>query len=334
MSMRSEVVRLGLRWLVKRRNCRELSIEDHRQFVANAERLVPDPPASTQTLRVGVGAVKADLITTPGSAARRYVLFLHGGGFIVGSPRLYRHLTWRFAETTRARVLAVDYRLAPEHPFPAALEDAISAYHWLITNGADPRQIAIIGDSAGGGLVFSLMLLLRDEGVPLPGAAVALSPWTDLALTGSSLRINAVADPMLNAEDPPQFVADYLAGADPRTPYVSPLYGDPAGLPPTIIQVGSDEVLRDDAVRMADRLRAAGCEVELEIWPRMPHVWHVFAPLVPEARRAIERVGSFVRSKTGYEARTAGTSGGEDLSCTFGRGQPALRVPSKTKLNS
>jgi acetyl esterase/lipase len=144
------------------------------------------------------------------------------------------------------------------------------------------------------------MMRLRDEGVPLPAAAVALSPWTDLALTGSSLHVND-SDLMLSADDPPLFVRDYLAGADPRTPYVSPLYGDPAGLPPTIIQVGSEEVLRDDAVRMAARMRAAGCQVELEIWPRMPHVWHVFVPLIPEARRAIERVGAFVRERTGYE---------------------------------
>jgi len=313
MSLRSEVVRLGLRWLVKRRNYRELSIEQHRQFASTAERLVPDPPPGTKTRGIDAGGVKADLITTPASEPHRHVLFLHGGGFIIGSPSLYRHVTWRIAEATQARVLAVDYRLAPEHPFPAALEDAAAAYKWLLASGADPRQIAMMGDSAGGGLIFSLMLQLRDEGIPLPAAAVALSPWTDLALTGPSLRLNSAADPMLNAEDPPQFVEDYLAGADPRTPYVSPLYGDPAGLPPTIIQVGSDEVLRDDAVRMADRMRAAGCQVELEIWPRMPHVWHVFVPLIPEARRAIERIGSFVRIRTGYEpaaslARPAPTS--------------------------
>jgi monoterpene epsilon-lactone hydrolase len=298
------MVRLGLRWLIKRRNCRNLSIAQHRQFASAAERLVPDPPAHTQTLAVDIGGIDADLITTPASQPHRYVLFLHGGGFIIGSPALYRHVTWRIAQTTRAQVLAIDYRLAPEHPFPAALEDAVTAYHWLVAEGADPRRLAVIGDSAGGGLVFSLMLRLRDDGVPLPAAAVALSPWTDLALTGPSLRINAAFDPMLNAKDPPQFVADYLAGADPRAPYVSPLYGDHTGLPPTIIQVGSDEVLRDDAVRMADRMRAAGCAVELEIWPRMPHVWHVFVPLIPEARRAIERIGAFVRMRTGYEAAT------------------------------
>src|SRR5713101_4766437 len=297
MSLRSEMVRLGLRWLVKRRNYRELSIERHRQFASTAERLVRNPPAGTKTLGVDAGGVKADLITTAASEPHRHVLFLHGGGFIIGSPSLYRHLTWRIAETTRARVLAVDYRLAPEHPFQVALEDAVTAYHWLLANGADPRRIAVTGDSAGGGLVFSLMLRLRDEGVLLPGAAVALSPWTDLALTGPSLRLNAAADPMLSAEDPPQFVDDYLAGTDPRTPYASPLYGDPAGLPPTIIQVGSDEILLDDSVRLAERMRAAGCQVQLEVWPRMPHTWQVWARVLPEARAAIERIGAFVQSK-------------------------------------
>src|SRR5215468_1444566 len=300
MSVRSELVRHGLRWLIKRCNHRKLTIEQHRRFATVAERLVPDPPAYTQTLAVDAGGVKADMIATPSSEPDRHVLFLHGGAFIIGSPNLYRHLTWRIASAARSRLLAVDYRLAPEHPFPAALEDAFTAYNWLLTRGADPGRIAIMGDSAGGGLVFSLMMRLRDEGVPLPAAAVALSPWTDLALTGSSLHVND-SDLMLSADDPPLFVRDYLAGADPRTPYVSPLYGDPAGLPPTIIQVGSEEVLRDDAVRMADRMRAAGCQVELEIWPRMPHVWHVFVPLIPEARRAIERVGAFVRERTGYE---------------------------------
>ena len=301
MSLQSELVRLGARWLIKRRNQRDLTIAQHRQFAMIAERLVPGPPADTQTLAVDAGGVNADLITTPVSEKHRHVLFLHGGGFIIGSPALYRHFTWRVATATRGRVLAVDYRLAPEHPFPAALEDAATAYHWLLADGTDPRRLAVMGDSAGGGLVFSLLLRLRDEGCPLPAAAVALSPWTDLALTGPSLRLNATADPMISADEPPQFVDDYLAGADPRTPYISPLYGDPAGLPPTIIQVGSDEVLLDDAVRMADRLRAAGCQVELEIWPRMPHVWHVFVPLIPEARLAIERIGAFVQSRTGNE---------------------------------
>jgi monoterpene epsilon-lactone hydrolase len=147
---------------------------------------------------------------------------------------------------------------------------------------------------------------LRDEGMPLPAAAVALSPWTDLALGGASIRLRAHADPMISIEHLTAAAGYYLGGADPRTPYASPLYGDPAGLPPTLIQVGgSDEVLRDDAMRMAEKMRAAGCQVEPEIWPRMPHAWQLFAPILPEARRAIERIGNFV---CGELARSAGTA--------------------------
>ena len=292
-------MRLGVRWLLKHSSRNDVTIEQTRRRAAATERFVPKPPADVQTLGVDAGGVKADRISTPASEPGHYILFLHGGGFIVGSPALYRHLTWRIASAARACVLCVDYRLAPEHPFPAALDDAVAAYHWLLNEGADPRRIAVMGDSAGGGLALSLLLRLRDEGSPLPAAAVALSPWTDLALTGTSLRRNATADPMVSPDQARHFVDYYLAGVDPRTPYVSPLYGEPAGLPPTIIQVGSDEVLRDDAVRMADRMRAAGCRIDLEIWPRMPHVWHLFAPLMPEARRAIERIGAFLMGAIG-----------------------------------
>jgi epsilon-lactone hydrolase len=294
VSLRAELVRLGVRWLMKRRSRCE-TVEGARRRLAEMEAFIPRPPAGTQTVAVDAGGVKADRITTPVSQPDRNILHLHGGGFVAGSPSSYRHLTWRIAAATRSRVLSIDYRLAPEHPFPAALEDAVAAYRWLLADGADPRRIAVIGDSAGGGLAFAMLLKLRDDGVPLPAAAVALSPWTDLALTGPSLRQNARADPMLDVDYTAKLAEYYLAGADPRIPYASPLFGDPRGLPPTLIQVGSDEILRDDAVRMADRLRAAGCRAELEIWPRMPHVWHLFAPLLPEACRAIERIGAFVR---------------------------------------
>jgi epsilon-lactone hydrolase len=273
-SFRAELVRLGGRWMLKHRTRNDATVEQKRRRAAAAQRLVPGPPTGTRTIAVDAGGVRADRISTRSSQSGHYVLFLHGGGFIAGSPSLYRQLTWRIASAARARVLSLDYRLAPEHPFPAALDDAVAAYRWLLAQGAGAGRIAVMGDSAGGGLALSLLLRLRDEGVPLPAAAVALSPWTDLALTGRSFTTNA--------------------GADPRSPYASPLYGEPAGLPPTIIQVGSDEVLRDDAVRMAERMRAAGCRVELEIWPRMPHVWHLFAPVMPEAHRAILRIGSFI----------------------------------------
>ena len=184
-------------------------------------------------------------------------------------------------------------------PFPAALEDAVAGYHWLLDNTPDPRRLFVMGDSAGAGLALCVLLKLRDDGRPLPAAAVAMSPWTDLALTGLSLTSNAAADPMLNADDLPELARYYLAGADPRTPYASPLYGDPAGLPPVLIQVGSDEILKDDAVRMAEKLRQHNPHTRLEIWPRMPHVWQLFVPVLPEAHRAIAQIGEFIASVGG-----------------------------------
>ena len=297
MSLRAELVRLGVRWFIKRRDRPDTTTAQMRQWRTAAERLIPNPPTGTETIVLDAGGVPAALVVTRASRRDRHILYLHGGGFVTGSSSLYRHLTWRLAAAARARLLSVDYRLAPEHPFPAALEDAVAAYRWLLADGADSERVAVMGDSAGGNLTFAMLLKLRDEGLPLPAAAVGLSPWLDLALTGPSLELHAEADPLLNAEEAPKLVEYYLAGADPRTPHASPLYGDPAGLPPTLLQVGSDEILRDDAVRMAAKLRAAGCHVELEIWPRMPHVWHLFAPVMPEARQAIEHIGTFLQTR-------------------------------------
>lgn len=298
MSVRAELVRLGLRWLMKPGNAPGVTIPRRRERLANFQRWVPPPPAEVEEEDGLLGGVPALRVAAPASRTDRHVLYLHGGGYVTGSPELYRHLLWRFADAAAVQVAAIEYRLAPEHPFPAALDDAIAAWHGLLAEGADPRLATVIGDSAGGGLALALGLKLRDCGAPLPAAIVGMSPWTDLALTGASLRRNARADPMLNADDVPDLAKRYLAGADPRDPYASPLYGDPTGLPPTLIQVGSDEILRDDSVRMAERMRAAGCEVSLEIWPRMPHVWHGFVSVMPEARAAIARIGAFVRQHT------------------------------------
>jgi epsilon-lactone hydrolase len=294
MSLRAELLRLGLRWF-KRRAKSVPDVGEVRARLEAVKRIIPDPPKGTVATRLAAGGVKAVRVSTPRSLADRHILYLHGGAYIYGSPSHYRDLIWRIATAASATVLCIDYRLAPEHPFPAALDDAVAAYRWLLGEGAAPSRTAIMGDSAGGGLVLATLLKLRDDGVPLPGAAVALSPWTDLALTGASLTTNAAADPMLKAEQAPTLAAHYLGGTDPRNPYASPLYGDPAGLPPTLIQVGSDEILRDDAVRMADKMRAAGCRVELEVWPRMPHVWQMFARIVPESQRAVARIGAFLQ---------------------------------------
>ena len=297
MSLRAELVRLGLRIFFKRMCGPETTVDVTRRRLALLGWLVPLPPRGTLVQRLDLDGVKAVSIATKQSLGDRHVLYLHGGGHVAGKPALYRDFTWRIAASTRTVVVIVDHRLAPEHPYPASLDDAVNAYRALLADGADPQRMAVMGESSGGGLMLAMLLKLRDDGTPLPAAAVALSPWTDLALTGHSMKLNAKADPMIRSEEGPRLTSQYLAGADPRTPYASPLYGDPAGLPPTLIQVGSDEVLLDDSVRMAERMRAAGCQVELEIWPRMPHAWHVWARMMPEAHAAIERIGAFVRGR-------------------------------------
>jgi epsilon-lactone hydrolase len=303
MSLRAELVRMVLRRSVKRDSEPDPGLVVLRQRFDAARRYFPDPPKGTKATTVDAGGVKGVRITVPQSLSDRHILYFHGGGYVSGSPAYYRDFIWRVAAASSAHVLCIYYRLSPEHPFPAALDDAVSAYSWLLEQGVAPARIAIMGDSAGGGLAFATLLRLREEGMPPPAAVVALSPWTDLAMTGESLRINASKDPMLKPERAASCARMYLAGADPLNPYASPLYGDPAGLPPALIQVGSDEILRDDSVRMADKLRAAGCPVDLEIWPRMPHVWQVFARVMPEARRAIERIGFFLQREMSLPAR-------------------------------
>jgi acetyl esterase/lipase len=297
MSLRAEIVRIGTRSLLKARGRPDEPVVQKRRRLAIAGRLLAPTPAAAYAFTIDAGGVAAERIIPYAAPYDRHVLYLHGGGYIAGSPAVYRHLAWRIALAVGAQVLSPDYRLAPEHPFPAALDDAVATYEWLLAEGIEPQQIGLVGDSAGGGLAFSLLLRLRDAGRPLPAGVVALSPWTDLALTGASLRRNAHADPMLDVAELPRVARSYLAGVDPRHPWASPIYGDLKGLPPALIQVGSDEILRDDATRLAARLDLAGGSARLEIWPRMPHVWHLFAPMLPEARRAIGHIGNFLRER-------------------------------------
>jgi epsilon-lactone hydrolase len=294
MSVRAELMRLVLRYLIRPRIHADASLPAVRKRMRLLGRLIPHPPRGTETVAIDAGGVPAARIVTPASRPDRHVLYLHGGGYLFGSPPIYRDMTWRIANGTRARVICLDYRLAPEYPFPAALDDAVAAHCWLLAQGADPRRIALMGDSAGGGLVFAALMRLRDKGMPLPAAAAAVSPWCDLALTGASFRANAGSDPLIPVDHAQRAVGLYLAGADPRDPGASPLYGDAAGLPPALILVGSDEVLRDDAVRMAERMQAAGCDVTLEVWPRMFHAWQMLVRVMPEAKAAVARTCAFV----------------------------------------
>jgi acetyl esterase/lipase len=294
MSLRGEFLRFGLHIFMKR-NGDHFSVATLRDRMRGMERWVPRPPRNVETRVMEAGKLRFHRITTPASHPNRHVLYLHGGGYVSGAPTYYRHFTWRIANAAKAHVWALEYRLAPENPFPAALEDAVAAYDWLADKSM-ARELFVMGDSAGAGLVLCLLLRLRDAGIPLPCAAVSMSPWTDLALTGASLTENAASDPMLTLHDLPDLARYYLAGTNPQNPYASPLYGDTFGLPPVLIQVGSDEILRDDAVRMVEKLKQYNAQSRLEIWPRMPHVFQLFVPVLPEAHRAIANVGEFIES--------------------------------------
>ncbi len=253
------------------------------------------PASGASADPVDAGRVPAEWVSAPGAEADRAVLYLHGGGYVVGSPASHRELAERLSAAAGARVLVIDYRLAPEHPFPAAVDDGTAAYRWLLRQGVDPSRTAVCGDSAGGGLAVAALVALRDAGDPMPAAGVCLSPWVDLEGLGESMTARAKLDLMVGREGLLESAAMYLAGADPRTPLAAPLYADLQGLPPLLIQVGTSETLYDDSTRLAERARAAGVDVTLQTWEEMVHVWHLFAPLLPEGQQAIEAIGEFLK---------------------------------------
>jgi epsilon-lactone hydrolase len=252
-------------------------------------------PGDVRTEPVEIDGLRAEWVRPPESRPDRVLLYLHGGGYMLGSLNTHRELVARLARALGANALHVDYRLAPENPFPAAVDDATAAYRWLLASGVAPRSITIAGDSAGGGLALATLLALRDAGEPLPAAYVGLSPWTDLEGTGDSAQAGAVDDPMISGPGIRVTGELYLGGADPRTPLASPLYGDFAGLPPMLILVGTREVLLDDSTRLAERARAAGVDVELEVWQDLIHVWPFFGPDMPESRDAVALIAEFTR---------------------------------------
>ncbi len=259
--------------------------------------LLANPPGATRQPALA-GFFSGEWVTTPASAPERVILYLHGGGYVSGSPSTHVAITARLAKEAQARIFALDYRLAPEHPFPAQIEDAWAAYWWLLTEqGVKPTQIIVAGDSAGGGLTVALLLALRDAGMPLPAGAVCLSPWLDLTLSGATIAINEPTD-FLNFDILHASAQMYANGYDLRHPLISPLYADPAGLPPLLIQAGSAEMLLDDSRRFAQRAREAGVDVQLEVWEYMVHVWHFTWMLEPKARQAIAQIGRFVRHHT------------------------------------
>ena len=270
------------------------SVEELR---ATNEEMARPPEPDVESEQVDANGVGAAWISAPGAAADRVLLYLHGGGYIMGSLNTHRDLMGRISRAGQARVLGLDYRLAPEHPFPAAVDDTVAGYQFLLEQGIPPERLAIAGDSAGGALTLAALVAGRDAGLPMPAAAVCLSPFLDLEGTGESIKTRADVDPIASPAVIDVWAKAYLAGADPRTPLANPLYANLSGLPPLLIQVGDYEVLLDDSTRLAERGQAAGVQVKLEIWPEMIHRWHSYASVLPEGQQAIEDIGTFIREQ-------------------------------------
>jgi len=252
---------------------------------------------------VELGGIPGIRTEAPGAAEDAALLYLHGGAYVIGSAQGYRALAAELARAAGAVGYAIDYRLAPEHVFPAAVEDAVIAYRALLDRGIDAKRIVIAGDSAGGGLALALLVALRDRGQPLPAAALLISPWADLACSGGSIASKAAEDPSLTEAGLRANAAHYLGGGDAGHPLASPIHADLSDLPPILIQVGSAEILLDDAVRIAATAGAAGTRVRLDIWPHMVHVWHAFGFMLTAGRAAITEAGDFLADHSGSRGR-------------------------------
>lgn len=253
-------------------------------------------PTDVTVQAVDANGVRAEWTSTPDADASGAILYLHGGGYVIGSLDSHRHLAAEEGRAAGVRTLALDYRLAPEHPFPAPVEDTLAGYRYLLDSGIKPNRIALAGDSAGGGLVVGAMLAIREAGLPLPACGWCISPWVDMEALGGSFIDRAQADPTVQKATILAMAQWYLGGADPRHPHVAPIHGDLHGLPPLLIQVGAVETLLDDSISLARRAGVADVVVDLQIWPEMIHVWHLYFPMLSAGRRAIAAGGSFVRN--------------------------------------
>jgi epsilon-lactone hydrolase len=248
---------------------------------------------------ISMGGIPGLASISPGARTDRCLLYLHGGAFVIGSAHDYRSLYGELGRAIGVRAVAPDYRLAPENPFPAAVTDVLNVYRALLADGLPASAIVLAGDSAGGGLVASLMIAARDAGLPMPAGALLISPWADLACEAPSMTTKATADPALTREGLLANAALYLAQHLPQTPLASPVHADLARLPPMLVQVGTAEILLDDALRIATRAAQANVRIVLSVWPDMPHVWHFFGFMLEEGRRAVREAADFLRAQLG-----------------------------------
>ncbi len=288
------VLKLMIRWRRFWSELRHYGIEELRSNMETFVSMI-EIPQDVELTSVDLGNVLAEWNQIRGTTPQIYILYLHGGGYCLGSIKTHRDLSSRISRAAQAKSLILEYRLAPENCFPTAVDDAVFAYRWMLEQGISPQQIAIVGDSAGGGLAIATMVALRDAGVPLPKAGVCMSPWTDLLGTGESVVTKAQEDPLLCSKDLSWFARRYVGkDGDLRNPLASPLYADLSNLPPLLIQVGDSEVLLDDSRRLAERCEKYGVSCQLQVWPKMVHVWQFFSYFLPEAKQAVDQIGDFL----------------------------------------
>lgn len=273
----------------------EMSLADQRARLDSLAGFFPLPDG-IEAEPATVGGIKGEWVGSKHARRDGAVLYLHGGGYVIGSLNSHRHMLGAVSEMTGLLTFGADYRLAPEHPFPAAVDDAVAAYKGLLDSGIAANRIAIMGDSAGGGLTIATLVAARDKGLPMPACAVALSPWADLSQSSDAYKDRGGRDPMVSKDGLTAMASAYLGKADAKTPLASPIYANLKGLPPLLIQVGTEEVLYGDTLALKRNAEEAGVDVSAESWGGMVHVWHVFHPILSEARDAIARIGSFVKN--------------------------------------
>lgn len=294
MSIQLFVADKVVRVMMKRRFRRNPTVMELRAIMS--EMPIRPAPKRIKVETVELGGRDAELLTPRNADLTRALLYIHGGGFVAGVPANHRPLTWRLAEGVGVPVYAIDYRLAPEHPFPAGLNDCVEAYRALLAKGLSPEHIAVGGDSAGGNLTLATALKIKALGLPLPAALVCLSPVTDHEGFESRTQ-NIKQDAMFDARMIPSVPPLYCPNSDPFDPLVSPYRGDVTGLPPTLFHCSRDELLRDDSVRMAEKMKAAGVDTTIEVWPGVFHVWQIAADVLPESKKAVANIVAFLRAK-------------------------------------
>jgi len=303
MSIRAQLISFLMRRTIKKQlaNIGD-DVDAFRERMIRASGLSPGISGEVMVEPLNILGISCEWVSVEGSDAQRVLMYFHGGGYVFRGLDSRRDIAWRLAKASGLKVLLVDYSLAPDNPFPAAIEDATACYRWLLDEGYQAGHMMIGGDSAGGGLAVATLVNLKNLGLAQPSGAILMSPWVDLSVSGESIAVNEVADAILSRAALERFAELYLGDLDRKAPLASPLFADLSGLPPVMVHVGSTEVLLSDAERLVEKIKHAGGEAFLEVWPKMPHVFQVFARRIPEGKDAIGKLGVFLNNLTAAAA--------------------------------